>query len=326
MCAALMALMAGCSLDPLSGRLTTAQPDEPTYQPVSPSADRLAGDERTVTLYFGFGDMGMLATESRIISVSPGTRLEQRVIEELISGPDAAHAQLRSLMPAGVRLMQLEGVDGVMMVTLSGEFLNAPADAPADWEGDAYWAQEVPRRRMLALQSIVCALTDLGRYDSVQLLIDFDGDGGRQGERVQRYYFYPGTARDAGVLLEAVRRDESAVLTARNAVGAALDCLQGKDWERLIQLIAPGDSEGERPSQEEAQARLQGLGYTLTGFEVGDAMVAGDGGSATVCVDVQLAYGDGDAREVNAFPLLLRRDAGAWKVTWSSLMGLLEGY
>ena len=74
------------------------------------------------------------------------------------------------------------------------------------------------------------------------------------------------------------------------------------------------------------QARLQGLGYTLTGFEVGDAMVAGDGGSATVCVDVQLAYGDGDARAVSAFPLLLRRDAGAWKVTWSSLMGLLEGY
>ena len=325
---ALALALTGCSRQYYGGITERTDGVDSAYtQDILPESQNSAyGQQIGATLYFRYLSEDLLAGVEQQFTVTAENTLEQLVVQALIDGPQDTQYQYNALINPDTRLVSIKEQSGYLSITLSSEFPNAPADAPADWEGDAYWAQEVPRRRMLALQSIVCAITDLGKYDSVQLLIDFDGDGGRQGERVQRYYFYPGTAREAGVLLEAVRRDESAVLTARNTVGAALDCLQGKDWERLMQLIASGDSEGERPSPEEAQARLQGLGYTLTDFEVGDAMVAGDGGSATVCVDVQLAYGDGDARAVSAFPLLLRRDAGAWKVTWSSLMGLLEGY
>ena len=49
--AALM-LLTGCSLDPLSGTLTTPPPDSPTYQPVSPSAENAARSELRANLLF----------------------------------------------------------------------------------------------------------------------------------------------------------------------------------------------------------------------------------------------------------------------------------
>lgn len=320
------ALLAGCSLDPLSGRLTTPPPDAATYQPVSPNAEAAVSDTYNVTLYFGFQDSGMLSTQSREVELRPDERVEKRVLEELISGPDAGYSYLTALMPTGVRVMDVEDRGGVLMVTLSGEFLSAPADAPDGWEGDAYWSAEVPRRRLLALQSIVCAMTDLGEYDSVQLLIDRDGDGERSGERVPRYYFYADAARSASVLMEAVRRDESVVLTPRNTVSKALGFMQSKDWDALYRLIAPVDMTGERPAQDAFMTDMRARAYTLTGFEVGDAMVSGDGSAATVCVNAQFAFRDENAREVSAFPLRMVRDQEAWKLTYASLKGLLEGF
>ena len=133
------------------------------------------------------------------------------------------------------------------MVTLSSEFLAVPSDAPADWESDAYWTAEIPRRRYLALQSIVCAVsTDMGEYGGVQIMVDTDGD--RVGERIEeRYYFYSDASETDGTLMDVAHRDESVVLTPRNTVDAALGYIQGKDSNRFYELLAPGDINGEQP-------------------------------------------------------------------------------
>ena len=173
--AALM-LLTGCSLDPLSGRLTTPPPDSPTYQPVSPSAENAARSELRANLYFELQDTGMLSTEGCQIDVKSDTKPEKTVIEALISGPSAQSPELKSIISPDTTVISVDTSDGVLMVTLSSEFLAVPSDAPADWESDAYWTAEIPRRRYLALQSIVCAITDMGEYDGVQIMVDTDGD------------------------------------------------------------------------------------------------------------------------------------------------------
>lgn len=319
--AALM-LLSGCSLDPLSGRLTTPPPDSPTYQPVSPNAENAARDELNVNLYFEFKDRGMLSTETRAIEAAHDARPEKSVIEALISGPDAQSSELTTLISPDVSVLSVENSDGVLMVTLSAEFLDAPSDAPADWQSDSYWVKEVARRRYLALESIVCAITDLGEYDGVQLMVDVDGD--HTGERVERSSFYYDA--QSGALLDVTYRDESIVLTPRNTVNAALESIQSKDWDGLYELIAVSDINGELPAYEKFAADMRACSYALSEYAVGDAMVSGDGGSATVCVDAQFSFKDTSARTVSAFPIKLVREGEVWKLTYASLNGLLEGF
>lgn len=321
---AVLMLLGGCSLDPLSGRLTTPEPDSPTYQPVSPNAENAAHDDMTVNLYFEFQQSGMLSTESRAVETTTDERREKAVIDELISGPSAQNSELTSIISPDATVISVTDSDGVLMVTLSSEFLDAPVDAPADWQSDAYWAEEVPRRRYLALQSIVCAITDLGEYDAVQIMIDRDGD--HTGERVERSYFYYGTAASDTSLMDVTYRDESLVLTPRNTVGAALGYVQIKDWEGLYTLLAQSDVNGDRPAFDSFASDMRARAYTLTQYQVGDAMVSGDGCTATVCVDAQFSFRNSNARDVGAFPLRLVREGEVWKVTYASLNALLEGF
>ena len=203
-------------------------------------------------------------------------------------------------------------------------FLAGPSDAPADWESDAYWTAEIPRRRYLALQSIVCAITDMGEYDGVQIMVDTDGD--RVGERVERYYFYSDASETDGTLMDVAHRDESVVLTPRNTMYAALGYIQGKDWDSLYELLAPGDINGERPAYDKFASDMRARAYTLSEYQVGDAMVSGDGQSATVCVDAQFSFRDASARDVSALPIRLVREGEVWKIAYASLGGLLEGF
>ena len=318
-------LLTGCSLDPLSGHLTTQAPDQPTYQPVSPNADSALGAVQSVTLYFEFQDTGFMSTECRTIESAMDTRVEKYIIEELIKGPSADHPELTALVPAGTQVLGVEEREGILFVTLSKEFMDLPGDAPAAWQGDEYWASEVPRRRLLALQSIVCAVTDLGEYDRVQLLIDYDGEGNRPGERVPRLNFYADALGDPSLMLDVVRRDQSLVLTPRNALGQALAELQSKSWEELYQLIAAQDASGNRPTLDEFTADMQARTFALTEYTVGDAMVTDDGQGATVCVDATFTLGDGSARELLSFPVRLHREGEVWKIAYASLSALLEG-
>ncbi|MCI5552045.1 MAG: GerMN domain-containing protein [Clostridiales bacterium] len=321
--AALM-LLTGCSLDPLSGRLTTPPPDSPTYQPVSPSAENAARSELRANLYFELQDTGMLSTEGRQIDVKSDTQPEKTVIEALISGPSAQSPELKSIISPDTTVISVDTSDGVLMVTLSSEFLAVPSDAPADWESDAYWTAEIPRRRYLALQSIVCAITDMGEYDGVQVMVDTDGD--RVGERVERYYFYSDASKTDGTLMDVAHRDESVVFTPRNTVDAALGYIQGKDWDSLYELLATGDINGERPAYDKFASDMRARAYTLSEYQVGDAMVSGDGQSATVCVDAQFSFRDASARDVSALPIRLVREGEVWKIAYASLGGLLEGF
>lgn len=318
-------LLSGCSLDPLSGRLTTQAPDAPTYQPVLPDAGAAPSDEQAVTLYFGFQDTGFMSTERRVISSAMDARVEKYIVEELAKGPSADHPELTALVPSGTRVMDVEEREGILFITLSREFMDLPGDAPVAWQSDEYWAQEVPRRRLMALQSIVCAVTDLGEYDRVQLLIDYDNDGDRPGERVPRLNFYADAAGDLSLMLDAVRRDQSLVLTPRNAVSTALASFQSKSWAELYQLVATQDRAGNRPVQEEFASEMQACPLTLLEYEIGDAMVTDDGQQATVCIDASFTLRDGTTRQVSAFPVRLGREGEVWKLAYASLSALVEG-
>lgn len=317
-------LASGCSLDPLSGHITTPAPGMPTYQPVSPNAYSVRGEDSNVTLYFGFQDTGLLATEQRKIESGVNTRPERGLIEALIAGPDAEHPELTPLLPAKLRVLGAEERDGILFITLSNEFMSLPGGAPAEWQNDEYWSRELPRRRRLALQSIVCAVTDLGQYDGVQLLIDPDNEGDRPGERVQRCNFYADAANDARLMLDVTKRDESMVLTPRNTLKQALLCLQSRNWDELYKYI---ESQGEavpRPPRDKFIADMQARSFALADYAVGDAMVTGDGQGATVCLNARLTLGGGTSCDITTFPLKLRREGGVWKLAYPSLMAFLE--
>ena len=121
--------------------------------------------------------------------------------------------------------------------------------------------------------------------------------------------------------MDVAHRDESVVLTPRNTVDAALGYIQGKDWDSLYELLAPGDINGERPAYDKFASDMRARAYTLSEYQVGDAMVSGDGQSATVCVDAQFSF-----RDASALPIRLVREGEVWKIAYASLGGLLEGF
>ena len=317
-------LLCGCTQTPMDGHVPTSVPGLPTYYAVPPVRSAAPDNRTEVTLYFAYGGTGLLSTERRSVATGSASSIEECVINALAEGPSAEYSELRALLPAGTRVMSIEEHDGILFVTLSNEFLSVPSDAPEDWESDDYWSQLVLSRRRLAVQSIVCALTDIGNHSSMQLLIDRDNEGEKKGERVERYYFYPDPEKNSSVMLDVVHRNEDLVLTPRNTVKTVLTRLQAQNYTGVYSFVRQDDNDTRQRTADELGAELQKLEYAVTDFAIGDCMVTNDGQQATVCVSATLTNGDGTAVQLEKFPIKLAREREIWRVSYSSLTALLE--
>lgn len=123
----------------------------------------VAGEVRTVTLYFSDSDAMYVAAEKREIvlenaaeETSGGDSLEKLLFMELMKGPTSK--DLHSTIPKGTKLLSIATKNGLCTINLSSEFIdNSPGGTASE---------------RMTLDSIVNTLTELDTVQKVQFLID----------------------------------------------------------------------------------------------------------------------------------------------------------
>lgn len=291
---------------------------------VSPVADQSSSrDNMDVTLYYRYADEPMLASQTRAMDFPVDERVEKYIIDNLIEGPGDEQTVLMPLFNEGVTV-KVEDSGRILMVTLSKEFMDPPKDAPEEWEDHPVWSGQVRLRRKLGLYSIINTITEIGRYEKVQLFVDTGAEGLEAG---RIYSHEVGLADSADrTLLSALSRDTTLILTPSNVTDIVLSSLGKRDWDRLYKYVAEYDiDKTARPTKEDMQTSLLSQAPAVTqDYSVGDITVSADGQQATVCVNYTLLYSDDRTVQKTNMPLKLIRENEIWMIVYSSLNSLIR--
>ena len=302
-------LLCGCAVsDPIapmaSNDLTAPGHDDASVIPHREAA----------TLWFRLGDEALLAPETRELSVSPTASYELALLQALTDGPAAASTELTGLFPPGTRVNSVHRQGRTLFVTLSRQIMNAFADEPSAWESDPAWAEEVPLRRMLAMQAIAATVTENCDVDQVIILVEQSATGSDSLRLRQSYYR---TGGDDNALAEPLTRNESLLLTPYNTARVVLDCCQTRNWARLYTFVARTDADGQaRPVYDDFAARMDALPH-LTGYSLSAGNITADGQRAAFTVTAALL--DGTQTAERTWTLHLTRERGLWRVGLSQL-------
>ena len=310
-----MLLLTGC-VNFLPDRLASA-PAESQEGLHSPVAGAENADTYQAQLYFRFLDEPYLACESRTLTVRKDESLEKAIVTALLLGPSAASPELRRLFSDDVTVESTLAQGSLLFVTLSENVTQPLGDEPIWWQSDAYWQQEVPRRRQLAMQSLATTLIENCGYETVQILLHKRADTDGSMRLPMSYY-----AAGAEGLAPVLRWDASLLLTPAQTARALLDSYQQKDWERVYRYVAVGGQEL-RPNQTNASIMMDQW-LTLMAYDLDEANVTQDGTQAILACQATLARAPGDTQTLTNYPLRLVRENGIWKIQWSELEELLN--
>lgn len=296
------------------------QAEPPAQEPLFTAQEYAASDEMEVTLYYRFGQTALLGMERARLDAPKSESQARSIVEKLVAGPDAAHGRLSGVFPSGTRVLSVKEEGDIVYVTLSEAFLGRPDGAPLDWEDLTVWQEEATLRRWLAAQSIVCALTEGGRCQRVQLYV-----AQSEADAPQRIplAFFDLDASDPAVVLAAISRDEQAIMTPKRAMQAILNGWQKRDWARVYDFLCA--AEGERlPTLSVFEAQMRELDVTLLTVETSEGTVGMNGQTATVVLDgaIRSAAG-GDMRLIReSVPLV--RTADNWTMRMDTLLKLMR--
>ena len=307
-------LLCGCTArqaNPLVEAEATAVPGvEPALHAAEASADNVT--EKTVTLYFRYGDQGYLAAETRRVAVRRDQTDERAIVEALLAGPSAEVPTLRALFPDTVRLLDLSAGGDTLFVTFSTELLTADG-IPSDWRQLPEWVEEAPLRRRLTMASLVCSLTENTGYTAVQVLLRRDGEAQSAFRLEQSYFLGEGTG-----VTEPMTRREELLSTPYRAALRVLAAWQTRDVDALRALIA-----GQPPQALALGERLDGARVLLE-FEASAGSVTPPLDKATVNLSFRTADAYGEIQATEAYPLALVWEDGVWKLTDDTLQRLLK--
>ncbi len=294
--------------------------------PISPLSEKISNEQMDVTLFFRYDQDDYLASDTREIKVIATERVEKVVVEELIKGPNPGKLELTPLVHPSTRVVAVSDNNDYLFVTLSREFLEPPMEVPENWQEDKIWVDEVNRTRRLAAYSIVNTLTELGKFNRVQILIQRDVDDER-GERPKRKEmgFTDGNEEKQNTLLEPLARNTNLILTPMNTVEAMLNAFMEKDWGKVYQYTASKDANNfPKPEDNDFKSTMSSLDPTLENFRVRDEHVSNDGQNALVTIDFSIKMKDGKVFEKTYIPIKLIRDKEIWKVVFPSVSSIYE--
>jgi len=328
---ALLALALVAALEPharewitssVSGLL--ARQEAPAAQEQTPTFSRQLGsttrtDLLDVTLYFRFADTSVLGAQRAQIDIRREETVATSIVQHLLAGPDAAHTNLNPVFPRGTELISVSGEGATAFVTLSSGFLGRPDGAPVDWEDLADWQEEAALRRRLAVQSIVLALTEGGRYQRVQLyLADSDDD---IPQRIAMAWMDT-SVTDPKLVLAACPRDEQAMLTPSCALEMIMDAWQAQDWAALYPLMAD-IQEDPLPTLSVFEAEMAARGVSLLEYSLTPGTVSFDGQTATLVLDAAIRSREGGDAQIVRESVPLVRIQDNWAMHAATLKTLM---
>lgn len=270
--------------------------------------------QETAVLYFRHADEPFLASEERMITLSPSRPFERALIDALLSGP--ASPDLTGLFPAGTRLLATARQARTLFVTFSGEILSPYPDEPETWREDLAWQLEAPQRRRLCMQSLVATVTENCDVDQVQVLVK---QNGADSLRLDNAYFL---REDLTGLADPLTRDDSLILTPGNTLSRILTLWQQRDWQRLYRYVALQGEDGVRAAYDDFVSRMEALPALRECSWTGGSL-RGGGRTATFTLDATLRSAGQTERRHGAI-LRLRMENGLWRVSERQLTAWME--
>lgn len=278
---------------------------------INPNAQAANKDTSSVRLYFSYNGENLLAGETRTIDVPISESLESAVINALIAGPTSD--ELTGLFWEGVELVGVDENANHVFVTLSKEFVETDPKQEKLLDG-----LTVDEQKKLAIYSIVNTIIEIGNYSKVQIYVEQDRGIG------QRIKEYQAGWSNEDKALDPLARDSSMILTPANTLIEALSSFHLKDWKRLHTFTANMNLDGTvKPQLQSFSDEFAEKRNVLETFNAIDTTVSSDGQSAVVMLNYSLKTREGKLIEEDSIPIVMVREKGLWKVTYSSLVNIL---
>ena len=302
----IMLVMAGCA----DSSVNNADKNLPDINPNAESANK---DSANVTLYFSYRGEKLLAGEMVTVNVPVNESLEYAVVRALMAGPTVNRAELSGLFWDGVKLLRVDSSADILFITLNEAFVSTDPEKVVLEEGT------VADQKKLAICSIVNTVVEMGRFSRVQINVEKQAGVG-QGITLQE----AGWDLNSTKRLEPLGRMKDLILTPQYTLWQALDSFTKKDWARLYNFTAYNNPDGSvKPDIQTYSEALAAKGNVLEGFSVTDSNVSGDGQQAIVMLDYSMKTREGDSIGRTDIPVVLVREEGIWKFSYSSLVDVL---
>ncbi|MBQ7785299.1 MAG: GerMN domain-containing protein [Clostridia bacterium] len=276
-------------------------------------------DMLDVTLYFRFENTQALGAQRMQLDIRREETVATRIVQCLIDGPAVSHEKLHGLFSQGTEVISVSGEDTTAFVTLSTGFLGRPDGAPQDWEDSFAWQEEAALRRRLAVQSIVLALTEGGRYQRVQMYVAQSDDDIPQ--RIPMVYFDPYVS-DPSLVLAACPRDEHIMLTPEKTMNMILEAWKARDLSALYAFVGPAP-QSELSTQSVFEDRINQWDISLLSYSTSTGTVSIDGQTATVVVDAQIRSSEGGDAQIIRESVPLKRLRDNWVIEEDTLQSLM---
>ena len=290
-------LLSACAQQPPES-LKEETPSGAQVIEAAPSED--ASLQFTATLYFRHGETGLLRQETRQITMLPNESRERALVSALLEGSRMAGS--RPLFPEKTEVLSTQAQDGVIYVTFNEALYDRYGDEDAAREDSIL-------RRKLAMAALTATLTESGEYRAVQVLVRAEENVGRSMRLTDRFFW----AEDERIV-EPLTRQQDALPTPAAYAREMLQAWQNRNQEMLTAFAAYS---GGRPQEWLAEMPA------LLSFAVYDGTVSPDNDRAIVCADLILRDGDGMEIRMDACPMTLLREGGAWKVSLTQLRGIM---
>ena len=291
-------------------------------QIISPS-DGTAGQsyESTVSLYFPYSEDSLLGREERTILYSANDRLENAVLNALLSGPSEDYPQLNPIVNEKTQIVNTSLSGNCLFITFNSAFLDPVSEMPENWTDDAELLATVRAQRRLAVLSIVNSVTAVPGVRQVQILVDTGDDGLGRRIRRQDVGLSP-TGDNVDELLEAISRQYASNASLQTVSSLVFRLMQDKNADRLYTYIADGYND-EKPTYAQWIDAFRSVEWTLESYEVMESVPGYDGESANVFVNAKFNISLGGAQEYMGVKIRFVCQSGVWKVEYDSLRAIL---
>lgn len=281
--------------------------------------DAAASDSNVTTLevalYYRYLSQPMLAPEYRTLTVRRDESPELALVRALLEGPSSGHSDLKALFPQGTQVEGVAANGSLLYITFSEAMLDD--DIPSDWQQRSEWQTEAPLLRSLAIQSVVASVTESFPYTGVQILVHRRSEM-QTSLRLDNAYFLDGSTG----LSEPQTRNEALLLTPQNTASIVLAAWQHRDYATLYDLIANLNEGEPKPSYQDVILQLDAF-PSLADFYVSAGNVSLTGAQAVITAQLSILKNETQSTLV-AYPLLLARENGIWKISYQQLLALMD--
>lgn len=260
---------------------------------VIPPYSQGGAGETAITLYRYMPGLQMLSPVTYTCSVPVEVTLEKYMLDYMISKMPG-NKEFRSVLNPATSVKEIYAYGNTLFVTFSAEFLE--------------WMTKNDLEKRMCVYAIVNSLTETGRYNKVQIMVE---KGEKGGERIRASE--AGFTEAGEAYLEALSRNEAVILSPAFLAEKAFLFITKKDWSALYSLIADADA---KVKYEIFQTLCNDSISSIDSYAFSNGSIAPDSRHAVVLCRFSVMKNGKSSAFVDV-PMAFTYKDGVWKIDYS---------